>query len=259
MSNDHAREHEVTTRLGIIGAMQVELDLLLTHVKDDVVSCVSGSEFHVGTVEGVPVVIVRCGVGKVNAAMITQTLIDRFGATHVINTGVAGALDASLDIADLVVSTDAVHHDMDVTGLGYEPGFVPELVDEQKKLGKVAFEADESLRALVLRAASEAAPDATVVMGRVASGDLFVCESADKERIRTTFGASCCEMEGAAIAQVCWRNNVPFVIIRAISDKADETSKDEYRDLEAQTAQRSSSITLRAIRMLAQERGATRS
>ncbi len=234
-------------RLGIIGAMQVEVDLLIEQMDDDRTTTVSGMDFHEGVLHGFDVVVVRCGIGKVNAAMCAQTLIVDFGATRVINTGVAGALDESLHVGDLVVSTDAVHHDMDVVGLGYAPGVVPEMEDT----GKLAFAADPLMVQAVLRAAAEVAPDLHATPGRIASGDQFVCEREDRERIIGTFGAHCCEMEGTPIAQVCYRNDVPFVIVRAISDNADDTSKLEYRDAEAQTARLCAGIVARAVELLA--------
>jgi adenosylhomocysteine nucleosidase len=237
-------------KLGIIGAMEVEVDLLLGHMAVDGATQVSGTVFYEGSIAGTPVVVVRCGIGKVNAAMTTQTLIDRFGATHVINTGVAGGLDPSLEVGDIVVSADAVQHDMDVTGLGYVRGMAPEMTSLTIEGGKAFFEADERLRALAVAAAAEVAPEVTTIEGRVASGDLFVCEDADRERILKTFGAHCCEMEGAAIAQVCWRNRVPFVIVRAISDKADDSSKDNYRSAEAETGEHCARIALRTIGLL---------
>ena len=239
----------MTVRIGIIGAMQVEVDLILEHVVDRRTTTVAGSDFTEGTIAGVPVVVVRCGVGKVNAAMICQTTIDRFGATHIINTGVAGGLDRRLHVGDLVVSTDAVQHDMDVTGLGYAPGVIPEL----DRTGKLSFVADEHLRAVVMRAAGEVAPDLTVIEARVASGDQFVSDTATWQRVVAQFGAACCEMEGAAIAQVAWRNDVPYVIVRTISDNADETSTSEYRGAEGETARACAAITLRALELLAAE------
>ena len=239
----------MTIKLGIIGAMEVEVDQLVNELDGDVVGVFAGTRFHEGTMgpHDIPVVVVRCGVGKTNAAMCTQALIDHYDVTHVINTGIAGALDEGLHIGDLVISTDAVHHDMDVIGLGYTPGFVPELEGGQTRGGKAAFEADEWLRGQMRQAALEAAPEITIVEGRVASGDLFVCEQADRDRIAQTFGASCCEMEGASIAHVCWRNDVPFVIVRAISDNADDTSKVEYRDAEERTAHGCAEIVRHAV------------
>ncbi|MDI9590782.1 MAG: 5'-methylthioadenosine/adenosylhomocysteine nucleosidase [Acidobacteriota bacterium] len=234
----------MTGTIGIIGAMEVEVEQLVGLLEDGHATTVSGMTFHEGTLGETQVVIVRCGVGKVSAAMCAQTLIDRFGAEQVINTGVAGSLDASLDIGDLVVSTDAVQHDMDVTGLGYPPGHVPEL-------DKLEFDASDELRAVVCKAAAEVAPDTTVVEGRVASGDQFVITQGQRDFIISTFGASCCEMEGAAIAHVCHRNDVPFVIVRAISDKADGTSVVEYRVFEREAAHHCAAIVRRAVELLA--------
>ena len=232
----------MTEKIGIIGAMKVEIATIVARLENHRTTIVAGSDFHEGLLDGRPVVVARCGVGKVNAAMCTQIVIGRFGATKVINTGVAGALDPALGIGDLVVSTDAVQYDMVVTGLGYEPGVIPEL-------GVLAFAADEGLRAVVRRAASEVLPDITIVDGRVASGDQFVCERSVSQRIVDIFGASCCEMEGAAIAQVCDRNQVPFVIVRTISDMADGTSITEYRLNEEQTAHRCAAIVTRALQL----------
>ena len=185
-----------------------------------------------------PVVVAQCDVGMVNAAAHTQLLIDRFAVRGVVNTGVAGSLDASIDIGDIVVATDAVNHLMDVGNLGYAPGQTP-------GLSTLAFPADETLR----RAAVDAAAELGIQTweGRVASGDVFVREDADKNRIADTFDASCCEMEGAAIAQVCWLNRVPFAIVRAISDKADGTDYIDYPTFEAQAARQCAALVTRMI------------
>jgi len=228
--------------IGIIGAMKVEIDTIIDQLGDHRMTMVAGSDFHEGTLGGRRVVVARCGVGKVNAAMCTQIVIGRFGATRVINSGVAGALDPTLDIGDLVISTDAVQYDMDVTGLGYEPGVIPEL-------NVLAFVADEELRAVMRRAAHEVLPDITVLDGRIASGDRFVCDQSENQYIVETFGAICCEMEGSAIAQVCARNEVPFVSVRTISDKADSTSITEYRLNEEHTAHRCAAIVTRALQL----------
>ena len=235
-------------RIGIIGAMQVEIDLLVEQFTDARTTTVADITFQEGTLDGVPVAITRCGIGKVNAALTTQALIDRFSPALVINTGVAGALDAGLEIGDLVVSTDAVEHDMDVTGLGYDPGVIPEMVG--KAGGMLSFAADEALADIMLAAARAVAPDVTAVAGRIASGDQFVCTREARTRIIDTFGALCCEMEGAAIAHTCVRNHVPFVIVRSISDKADDTSKVEYRMTEQAMAEHCAGIVGYAVRRL---------
>lgn len=216
-------------KIGIIGAMEVEVRHLVSHVEGDRVTTMAGMEFHEGTLLGKDVAVVRCGVGKVNAAVCATILCDTFNVTHVINTGVAGSLDASLDIGDILVSTDAVHHDMDVTNLGYAYGEVP-------GMGVIAFPADPTLRAAAVKAVRTSDLGVNVVEGRVASGDQFVCRQDQKDRIAQTFQASCCEMEGASIAHACYLANVPFVVVRAISDKADGSSSVEYPTFERKAA-----------------------
>ena len=227
--------------IGIIGAMDVEVELLKESMAAEgaVETSRTGQlSFFTGTLSGVPVVVAQCDVGMVNAAAHTQLTIDRFAVRGVVNTGVAGSLDASIDIGDIVVATDAVNHLMDVGNLGYAPGQTP-------GLSTLAFPADETLR----RAAVDAAAELNIQTweGRVASGDVFVREDADKNRIADTFDASCCEMEGAAIAQVCWLNRVPFAIVRAISDKADGTDYIDYPTFEAQAARQCAALVTRMM------------
>lgn len=227
-------------KVGIIGAMDSEVDALKAQIEGAETRHVAGNDYVAGTLAGTEVVVVKCGIGKVNAAVCAQALCDLFGVTHVINTGVAGSLDAKIDICDIVVATDAVEHDLDVTPLGYKPGEHPDF-----KL--VAFEADEHLREVILAAAAEAAPDIHVWLGRVCSGDQFIGSGAAKERITSTFGGSCCEMEGASIAHVCWLNKVPFAVVRAISDKADDSGSMSYQEFETKAAANSTKIVLAAL------------
>lgn len=232
-------------KVGIIGAMDSEVALLHAEMEKAGavnVTFAAGREFHEGTLRGVPVVVVKCGVGMVNAASCTQALIDVFGVTEVVNTGVAGSLDASIEIGDLVVATDAVNHVMDVANLGYALGQTPDF-------DRVSFPASQRLRTLALAAAAEL--DVPAHEGRVASGDRFVREAADKERIVGTFEARCCEMEGAAIAQVCYLADVPYLILRAISDKADGSSSVDYPTFEAKAADTCAALTLRLLEQLA--------
>lgn len=227
-------------KVGIIGAMDSEVTDLKAQLVNAKAKTVAGNEYVEGTLEGVPAVVVKCGIGKVNAAVCAQVLCDLYGVTHVINTGVAGSLDANIDICDIVVATEAVEHDLDVTPLGYKPGEHPDF-----KL--VAFEADAHLRDVVLKAAATAAPDIHAFEGRVCSGDQFIGSAEAKERIVSTFGGSCCEMEGASIAHVCWLNKVPFAIVRAISDKADDSGSMSYQEFEIKAAANSTKIVLAAI------------
>ncbi len=228
-------------RLGIIGAMDSEVEHLKSNLVDAHTELVSQMEFFVGKLGSSEVVVVKCGYGKVNAAVCAQTLILRFGVTAIINTGVAGSLDASIDIGDIVVSTDAVQHDYDITELGFQLGYIP-------GFDELGFPASAELRAKVCEAAAEVAPEVGVREGRIASGDVFVSGQADKVRISREFGALCCEMEGAAIAQVCCLNEVPFVIVRAISDKADGSSSMDFETFQQQAAERCARIVERCVR-----------
>ena len=215
--------------IGIIGAMDVEVTSLKEAADITETTEIAGMEFCRGTLEDKNVVIVKCGMGKVNAGICAHTLINAFGCTKVINTGVAGSLDNRLDIGDIVVSVDAVQHDYDVSPIGFEKGEIP-------YTGLYAFPADESLRAEAVEAVQECAPDIHVFEGRVCSGDQFITTSEQKDAITADFGGLCCEMEGAAIAQACYLNDTPFVVIRAISDKTDGSQSMEFSEFQAKAA-----------------------
>lgn len=222
-------------KLGIIGAMQLEVETLFGVMENKTARERAGSVFYEGELEGLPVVIVQCGVGKVNAALCAQILCDCFDVTHLVNTGIAGSLCADLDIGDLVVSRDAMYHDFDCVHFGYEYGKVP-------GMDTVAFPADEGLMKLAY-AAAEAVHPGHVRIGRVASGDQFVAEKAQKEKIIAVTGGLCTEMEGAAIAHTAYRNRLPFVILRAISDKADDSAEMDYPTFERIAAHRCAQVT----------------
>lgn len=223
------------TKLGIIGAMTVEVESLVEKLADVRAARHTGSTYYEGKLEGLDVVVVQCGVGKVNAAMCAQILCDFYGVSHIVNTGIAGSLRAELDIGDLVVSRDVMHHDFDCCGFGYPMGKVP-------GMDVTAFPADDTLLGHAVAAAEAVNPGHTRV-GRVASGDQFVCSREMKERIIATTQGLCTEMEGAAIAQTAYRNGVPFVILRAISDKADDSAEMDYPTFERIAAHRCADIT----------------
>ena len=212
--------------LGIIGAMDQEVSILKEKMEVKKIDKRDSMEFYVGILNGKEVVIVKCGVGKVNAAVCTQILADCYQVEAVINTGVAGSLRAEINIGDIVISTDALQHDMDATGFGYEPAEVP-------LMGKKTFEADASLRSLIAETCREVNPEIGVFEGRVVSGDQFISDGDVKDRLVRMFAPYCTEMEGAAIAQAAWLNQIPFVIIRAISDKADGSAHMDYSEFEA--------------------------
>ena len=230
------------TKLGIIGAMEQEVESLLAQMQDKASRKIAGSTFFSGTLEGLDAVVVQCGVGKVNAALCAQILCDCFGVTHLVNTGIAGSLCAELDIGDLVVSRDAMYHDFDCVHFGYPYGRVP-------GMDVTAFPADDTLLGYAFAAAEQVNPSHTRI-GRVASGDLFVADAVQKERIVAATQALCTEMEGAAIAQAAYRNQVPFVILRAISDKADDSAQMDYPTFERIAAHRCAEVTKRLAKQL---------
>jgi len=230
-------------KLGIIGAMQVEVETLKAAMENKCTEAIAGMEFCRGVLDGCEVVVVQCGVGKVNAAMCAQILCSHFGVSHLVNTGVAGSLWVELDIGDLVVSRDAMYHDFDCKFVGYTHGQVP-------GMDVLAFPADEALMEKAFAAAEAVNPGHTKI-GRVASGDQFVCSSEQKTQIIADTQGICTEMEGAAIAQTAYRNGVPFVILRAISDKADNSAEMDFPTFETIAAHRCAQVVRRLAKALA--------
>lgn len=222
-------------KIGIIGAMDVEVASLKRKMTIAHTASYANMTFFEGTLGITPVVIVKSGICKVNAAICVQLLVDHFHVTHIINTGVAGSLDNTINIGDIVVSTDAQYHDVDATVFGYQKGEIPQM-------GVVSFPADPRLRAAAVRAVREAAPDVSVFEGQVISGDQFISTRSKKEELMHDFHGRCAEMEGAAIAQASFINQIPYVIIRAISDKADESVSESYDQFEAKAAVRCANI-----------------
>lgn len=234
-------------KLGIIGAMEVEVATLRQSMENMRKEEKAGMTFYTGRIEGLDCVVVQCGVGKVNAALCVQCLCDCFGVTHIVNTGVAGSLCAELDIGDLVISADAVYHDFDchVLNDSYIVGQVPGLPVRK-------FPADDTLMALAFAAAERVNPGHSR-LGTIASGDQFVCNKEQKAQIVVDTGALCTEMEGAAIAHGAWRNGVPFVVMRAISDKADDSAEMDYPTFENIAAHRCAAVTMALAAALSAE------
>lgn len=207
--------------LGIIGAMDEEVARLKEMIDDLEITDKCGMNFYKGTISGTDVVVVKCGVGKVNAAMCTQSMIDLFGVDAIINTGIAGSLDAAIDIGDIVFAVDTVEHDMDVAALGYAPGIIPDTETS-------VFGTDPYLLELAKESTKAAGVDVNVFTGRVVSGDQFISSREKKEWLVSTFGGKCAEMEGASIGHVAVLNKVPYLVVRAISDKADDSADMDY-------------------------------
>lgn len=229
------------SKIGIIGAMDLEVDQLKSEMTVEKIITKANMDFYEGTLNGASVVIVRSGIGKVNAALCVQILADVFEVTHVINTGVAGSLNAKLDIGDILISKDALHHDMDVTIFGYKLGEVPQM-------GFREFVADEHLANLAKEACEKVNPDVNAVIGRVVSGDQFISSKEVKEKLIAEFQGDCAEMEGASIAHGAHLNNIPFVIIRAISDKADDSAEMDYPTFEAAAAKHSAALVKELVK-----------
>lgn len=200
-------------KIGIIGAMNEEVALFKQDVETVRTDMRAGMEFIEGKMHGVDVVITKCGVGKVNAAVCTQILIERYGVDNILFTGVAGALDPKLTIGDIVISTDCMQHDMDATPLGFSLGEIP--YQEQS-----VFVANPNLMELAMSTGNELFPG-KVLKGRILSGDQFIASRDKVRQLHEQLKGACTEMEGAAVAQVCTMYNVPFVIIRSMSDQAD--------------------------------------
>ena len=224
-------------KLGIIGAMDVEVATLKENMSNKKVTTVAGSVYCEGVLEGLPVVVVQCGIGKVNAALCAQILCSQFTVTHIVNTGIAGSLDKDLDIGDFVISKDAIYHDFTCAALnpayvtGQIPGFPVRKFPADERLMNLAFAAADSLKA------------GHAKIGTVASGDQFVGQKVQKEKIIADTGALCTEMEGAAIAHTAWRNGIPYVVVRAISDKADDSAEMDYPTFEAMAAEKCALVT----------------
>lgn len=199
-------------KIGIIGAMSEEIELLHKHV--DVASQVTkaGITYFEGTLHGKAVIYCKSGVGKVNAAVCTQLLLD-LGADCVLFTGVAGAVDPQLNIGDIVISTSCIQHDMDCSPLGFARGTIPFHARSE-------FSADERLVELASAASDRLFPGRSL-KGKVLSGDQFIASRETVKLLHETMQGACAEMEGASVAQVCDMNEIPFVIIRSMSDKAD--------------------------------------
>lgn len=233
------------TKFGIIGAMQIEVDLLQEQMEHCQVSQRAGMSFYDGTLCGVAAVVVKSGAGKVNSAICAQILADLFGVTHIINTGVAGSLNPEVDYCDIVISTEVCYHDMHNEAMGYKPG-------EPLRPGWLLYTADEGLTGEAERACAKVLADMEnppkIHKGRIVTGDWFVNTSERKASIVAKFGGLCTEMEGASIGHSAYLNGIPFVVIRAISDKADDDANVDFHAFEIEAANRSAKVVMEMIR-----------
>lgn len=230
--------------IGIIGAMEEEVAQLKSQMENVCITKTAGMDFCKGQLKGKDVVVVRSGIGKVNAGICTQILADKFAVTGIINTGIAGSLKAEINIGDIVLSTDALQHDMDTVNFGYPYGQIP-------RLDTLAFPADDRMRSIAKEACGKVNPDIQVFEGRVVSGDQFISDKEKKQWIVSHFeDAYCTEMEGAAIAQAAYLNKIPYLVIRAISDKADDSAHEDYPTFERKAIKHCVGLVLQMLESL---------
>ncbi len=227
--------------IGIIGAMALETDAIIAEMKNKEETLISGIRFVKGEWQGREVVVATCGVGKVFAALCAQAMILQFQPKMIINTGVAGALSKNLHILDVAIAEGVVQHDMDTSPLGDPPGLL-------SGINQVVLSADKKMAAAMERAAE--ALSIHTERGIIASGDQFIAEDAQRDRIRSLFGAICCEMEGGSIGHVCYVNEVPFAVLRAISDGDEGDATMDYPTFAKKAAARSVEILKKAISTL---------
>ena len=232
-------------KIGIIGAMELEVTTLRSLMEIENTVKKASLTFYEGKLEGKDIVLVQCGIGKVNSALCAQILISEFKVDAVVNTGVAGAIHSSLDVNDIVISTEAIQYDVDATAFGYKKGQIPQMDNS-------VFTADEKLINAAYESSVEQVKDKgfKILKGRVATGDIFISSKELKEELENDFKAYCGEMEGGAIAHACTVNNIPFVIIRAMSDKADGSADVTYEEFVDKAAENSKDIVLRMLRAL---------
>ena len=229
--------------IGIIGAMEVEVAILKEKMEDVRIIKKASMDFYEGILAGKKVVVVRSGIGKVNAGICAQILADVFSVDAIINTGIAGSLNKNINIGDIVLSTDVVQHDMDATTFGDPVGQIP-------RLDTFSFPADAKLVEAARLANEEVNTDIHTFTGRVVSGDQFIAGNEKKDYLVRTFDGKCAEMEGAAIAQTAYLNKVPYVIIRAISDKADNSAVMDYPTFEKHATQHSLKLLKNMLKRL---------
>ena len=227
--------------IGIIGAMQIEVDALCERMTEKKLEKLSGIDFYIGKLCGRDVVTAKCGIGKVFAAICAQTMIVRYGADIIINTGVAGTLDRRIGIKDLAVSSGCVQHDMDTSPLG-------DLVGLLSGINIVEIPTDRELCEMTLSAAGDLGINA--VSGVIATGDQFIGSAEKKKWIAETFGAVACEMEGGAVAHAAYVNGVRCVIIRSISDNADGSAEIDYPEFTKAAAAVSTAVTVALVEKL---------
>ncbi len=219
-------------KIGIIGAMDIEVETLKADLKNSKTTKISDMEFYEGELNGKAVIVVKCGIGKVNAGRCVQILCDKFEVDTVVNTGIGGGIGDGLSVSDIVIGNEICQHDFDVSGFGYAKGYM--FTGDKDK--PTMYKCDEKLIEAAKKATEENLSLDKVKIGRIATGDIFVSSAEKKREIKENFDALVCEMEGGAIAQTAVANDIPFVVVRAVSDLADGSAAESYEEFETQTA-----------------------
>ncbi len=222
----------------IIGAMEPEVEGLISEMSDKTVEIISGIAVNLGKIGEKQVAVAKCGIGKVFAALCAEALIIKYSPSLIVNTGVGGALSKDLKTGDIVIAESLCQHDMDTSAIGDPVGLV-------SGINKIYFDADKRASQILLEAAKSLG--LTAREGRIASGDKFIASADDKTRITKEFSADVCEMEGCAIAQVAFVNNIPFAVVRAISDSADGVATMDYPTFLPIAAANSQKMTMALI------------
>lgn len=225
--------------IGIIGAMDVEVNLIKKNVKDSVTTTIAGIDFICGTIENVMVCVAQCSPGKVNAAICAQIMIDKYVPEKIINVGVGCSLKDSVVIKNIVIANDVCEHDMNITALGEPRGYI-------NGINTIKIPTDEKLSEELAQCAIHCGEK--IHRGTVASGDLFVSSEKVKSKLHEHFEAICGEMEGGAIGHVCYANDVPFAVIRAISDGGDENALMDYPTFKNISAKMTTDVLLRYLK-----------
>jgi len=229
-------------KIAVIGAMEQEVELLRASLQNVQTETIANSEYTSGTIEGKEVILLKSGIGKVNAAMSTTILLEKFQPDVVINTGSAGGFDPSLEVGAVVISDEVRHHDVDVTAFGYEIGQMAGM--------PAAYQSDAKLMQIAKEAVEEVGEHQAAV-GLICSGDVFMADPTRVEAVRELFPTmKACEMEAAAVAQVCYQFGTPFVVIRALSDIAGKQSNISFDEFLPIAAKHSTEVVLKAITKL---------
>ncbi len=228
--------------IGIIGAMDVEVDGIKKNIENLKTEEISGIKFCTGSLFGKDVVVAKCGEGKVNSAMTAQTMILKYNPKFIVNSGVAGGLHPEMKVTDIAIAENVCEHDFDISPLGYEPGFVPQVEG-------IKVACDEKLNSIIEASANKVCKS-KIFKGTIASGDQFIASDAQRNRIKNLFGAIAAEMEGGSIGHICTLNNTKFTVLRVISDNADGSADMSFEEFAKKASEISINIMLEFVKSI---------